>query len=205
MFVNCISTSFDMQRVLEGNLSIYLRSIILRHGILHGLEVKEIEGIGELVEETANALTLEAPRRLRAFSRLQTQPHPGFPTDMQAQMLAISCLAEGTSVIVENVFENRLGHVADLCRMGADIQVSGRTAVVRGVRALRGMRVTARDLRGGAALVLAGLAAQGETIVENAALIDRGYAHLEDTLTALGARIQRISTTEDTYVTANSQ
>ena len=165
----------------------------------------KLREMGCRIEETANTLTLEAPRRLRAFSRLQTQPHPGFPTDMQAQMLAISCLAEGTSVIVENVFENRLGHVADLCRMGADIQVSGRTAVVRGVRALRGMRVTARDLRGGAALVLAGLAAQGETIVENAALIDRGYAHLEDTLTALGARIQRISTTEDTYVTANPQ
>lgn len=136
-------------------------------------------------------MTLQAPRRLRAFSQLQTQPHPGFPTDMQAQMLALSCTAEGTSVIVENVFENRLSHVADLCRMGADIRVSSRTAVVQGVEKLHGMPVTARDLRGGAALVLAALAAEGESLIEQAALIDRGYAHLEDTLSALGARIQR--------------
>ena len=124
---------------------------------------------------------------------------------MQAQMLAVSCLAEGTSVIVENVFENRFGHVADLCRMGADIQVNGRTAVVPGAKALRGMRLTARDLRGGAALVLAGLAAQGETVVENAGLIDRGYAHFEETLSKLGAHMKRIQMTmEEKYVTANT-
>ena len=108
-------------------------------------------------------------------------------------MLAVSCVARGTSVIVENVFENRFAHVADLCRMGANIRVSGRTAVVQGVETLGGMRVTARDLRGGAALVLAGLRAQGDTIVERAELIDRGYAHLENTLTALGAKIERIN------------
>ena len=140
----------------------------------------------------ADRITLAAPRRLRAFSRLQTQPHPGFPTDMQAQMLAAACVAEGTSVIVENVFENRLTHVADLRRMGADIRVSGRTAIVRGVESLKGMRVTARDLRGGAALVIAGLAARGETLVENAGIIDRGYARMEDTLRRLGARIDRV-------------
>ena len=164
----------------------------------------KLREMGCRVEETADTVTLEAPERLRAFSRLQTQPHPGFPTDMQAQMLAVSCLAEGTSVIVENVFENRFGHVADLRRMGARIQVNDRTAVVRGVPALRGMRMTARDLRGGAALVLAGLAAQGETIVENAGLIDRGYAHFEDTLSQLGARVERIQMkTEDAYDTAH--
>jgi UDP-N-acetylglucosamine 1-carboxyvinyltransferase len=137
-------------------------------------------------------LRLCAPKRLKAFSCLQTQPHPGFPTDMQAQMLAAACTAEGTSVIVENVFENRLSHVADLCRMGADIRVSGRTAVVSGVERLHGARVTARDLRGGAALVIAALCAGGESVVENVSLIDRGYAKLEDTLSGLGAKIERI-------------
>ncbi|MBR3738985.1 MAG: UDP-N-acetylglucosamine 1-carboxyvinyltransferase [Clostridia bacterium] len=142
-------------------------------------------------EETC--MRLHAPKRLNAFTCLQTQPHPGFPTDMQAQMLAAACAAEGTSVIVENVFENRLSHVADLCRMGAKIRVSGRTAVVSGVERLHGARVTARDLRGGAALVIAALGAQGESVVENVSLIDRGYARLENTLAGLGAKIERIS------------
>ncbi len=138
-------------------------------------------------------MRLQAPKRLNAFTCLQTRPHPGFPTDMQAQMLAAACAAEGTSVIVENVFENRLSHVADLCRMGAKIRVSGRTAVVSGVERLHGARVTARDLRGGAALVIAALGAQGESVVENVSLIDRGYARLENTLAGLGAKIERIS------------
>ena len=153
----------------------------------------KLKEMGCRIAEEDGAVLLEAPERLRAFSQLQTQPHPGFPTDMQAQMLAISCVAEGTSVIVENVFENRLAHVADLTRMGADIRVSGRTAVVRGVEALRGMRLTARDLRGGAALVLAALCARGESVVERAELVDRGYPHLETTLAGLGAKIERIS------------
>ena len=154
--------------------------------------------------EEDRTLRLQAPRRLRAFSQLQTQPHPGFPTDMQSQMLSIACVAKGTSVVVENVFENRFGHVADLCRMGADVQVHGRTAVIRGVEALHGVRVTARDLRGGAALVLAGLAARGETIIEQAGLIDRGYANLERQLSALGAKIQRfeLDKTEVQHVSA---
>lgn len=152
----------------------------------------KLREMGCRVTEEYGRMTLRAPRRLRAFSCLQTQPHPGFPTDMQAQMLAAACTAEGTSVIVENVFENRLSHVADLCRMGAEIRVSGRTAVVTGVEKLHGMRVTARDLRGGAALVLAALRAQGESVVENAPFIDRGYAHLENVLSSLGADIRRV-------------
>ncbi len=135
---------------------------------------------------------LAAPKRLRAFASLQTQPHPGFPTDMQAQMMAVSCLAEGTGVIVENVFESRFGHVSDLNRMGARIRVNGRVAVMEGVEKLHGRKVCARDLRGGAALVLAGLAAEGETMIENAHLIDRGYAALEETLCRLGGRVKRI-------------
>ncbi|MBR6187317.1 MAG: UDP-N-acetylglucosamine 1-carboxyvinyltransferase [Clostridia bacterium] len=156
----------------------------------------KLREMGCAVTEEGGAIRLTAPERLRAFSLLQTQPHPGFPTDMQAQMLAISCVAEGTSVIVENVFENRLSHVADLTRMGADIRVSGHTAVVRGVNSLSGMRMTARDLRGGAALVLAALCAKGESVVERAELVDRGYAHLESALSRLGANIERISLRE---------
>ena len=139
------------------------------------------------------AVTLHAPERLNAFQQLQTQPHPGFPTDMQVQMLALATLAKGTSVIVENVFENRFTHAGDLNRMGANVMVNGRTAVAQGVEALYGARVAARDLRGGAALAIAGLRARGETLVEHAELIDRGYERLEDMLSALGADIRRVS------------
>lgn len=155
----------------------------------------KLREMGCRVDEEPGFLHLAAPRRLTAFSQLQTQPHPGFPTDMQVQMLALLAVAEGTGVVVENVFENRFTHAGDLNRMGAHILCSGRTAVVRGVEHLYGARVTARDLRGGAALVLAGLAAVGETQVDQVALIDRGYERLEDQLTALGADIRRISGT----------
>ena len=152
----------------------------------------KLREMGCRITEEKDAIALTAPERLRAFSQLRTNPHPGFPTDMQAQMLAAACVAEGTSVIVENVFENRLSHVTDLCRMGADIRVNGRMAVVTGVPRLSGMTVSARDLRGGAALVLAALAAKGESTVEHAELIDRGYERLEQTLQAFGAKIERV-------------
>lgn len=154
----------------------------------------KLREMGCVITEHGNTVALHAPDRLTAFQQLQTQPHPGFPTDMQVQMLAIATLAKGTSIIVENVFENRFTHAGDLNRMGANVVVNGRTAIVQGVDTLYGARVTARDLRGGAALAIAGLRAKGETLVEHAALIDRGYDRLEDMLTALGADIVRIST-----------
>jgi len=160
---------------------------------LHAVCAK-LREMGCTLREEGSIIRLSAPQRLTAFSVLQTQPHPGFPTDMQAQMLALLSVAEGTGVIVENVFENRFGHAGDLNRMGARILCSGRTAIVRGVEQLTGAHVTARDLRGGAALVLAALRAQGETIVEHAELIDRGYEHLEDQLCRLGADVKRIHT-----------
>ena len=135
-------------------------------------------------------VALSAPRRLRPLE-ISTQPFPGFPTDRQAQFMAMCCLADGASVIVENVFENRFAHASQLRCMGADIWVSGRTCVVRGGR-LTGARVAARDLRGGAALVLAGLAAEGVTEVEGACLIDRGYERLEEPIRLLGGHIERI-------------
>lgn len=151
----------------------------------------KLREMGCRISEEPGRIGLTAPKRLAAFPMLQTQPHPGFPTDMQVQLLTLLCVSEGTGVVVENVFENRFTHAGDLNRMGAQILCTGRSAVVRGVPQLYGTEVTARDLRGGAALVLAGLQAQGVTRVENAALIDRGYDHLERQLTQLGARIER--------------
>ncbi len=155
----------------------------------------KLREMGCTIRETADVIHLAAPERLTAFPILQTQPHPGFPTDMQAQMLALLSVAEGTGVIVENVFENRFTHAGDLNRMGARIICSGRTAIVRGVKQLTGAHVTARDLRGGAALALAGLRAQGETVVEHAELIDRGYERFERQLCRLGAEVTRMQTT----------
>ena len=161
---------------------------------LHAVCAK-LREMGCTIHEGEHVIRLTAPERLTAFSVLQTQPHPGFPTDMQAQMLALLAVAEGTGVIVENVFENRFAHAGDLNRMGARIICSGRTAIVRGVEYLSGAHVTARDLRGGAALVLAGLKAQGETVVEHAELVDRGYERFERLLCSLGADVTRIRTT----------
>ena len=158
---------------------------------MHAITAK-LREMGCSLHEEGDAIRLNAPARLTAFPILQTQPHPGFPTDMQAQMLSLLCASEGTGVVVENVFENRFTHGGDLNRMGARIICSGRTAIVHGVKHLTGARVTARDLRGGAALVLAGLKAQGETIVERAELIDRGYERLEHQLNRLGADVKRM-------------
>lgn len=153
----------------------------------------KLREMGCRLEERPGWIHLRAPKRLTAFAQLQTQPHPGFPTDMQVQMLALLSTAEGLGVITENVFENRFTHAGDLNRMGAHILCTGRTAVVRGVPELYGAHVTARDLRGGAALVLAGLRARGETLVDHAELIDRGYDHLERQLSRLGGKVRRVS------------
>lgn len=160
---------------------------------MHAITAK-LREMGCILTEKSDTLRLTAPKRLTAFPLLQTQPHPGFPTDMQVQMLALLCVSQGTGVIVENVFENRFTHAGDLKRMGAKILCAGRTAIVHGVESLSGAEVTARDLRGGAALVLAGLCASGTTRVDNAALIDRGYERFEAQLSALGAEIRRIQT-----------
>ena len=154
--------------------------------------LEKLREMGCAVAEEENRLSLRAPRRLKAFDTLQTQPHPGFPTDMQSPMLALASVAEGCGVVVENVFENRFALAGELSRMGANIRVSGRAAVIQGVDGLHGARVQARDLRGGAALVLAGLAARGETLISGVELIDRGYERMEDALCALGAHVRRV-------------
>lgn len=122
---------------------------------------------------------------------VKTMPYPGFPTDMQAQFMALMSVSDGTSLITENIFENRFMHVAEMKRMGADIRVEGSTATVRGVETLTGAPVMATDLRASVSLVLAGLAAQGKTVIDRLYHLDRGYEKIEDKLTPLGARVRR--------------
>jgi UDP-N-acetylglucosamine 1-carboxyvinyltransferase len=124
---------------------------------------------------------------------LITAPYPGFPTDMQAQFTALNAVAEGTGVIIENIFENRFMHVNEMLRMGADIQVDGNTAIVTGVEQLHSAQVMATDLRASASLVLAGLVAEGRTIVDRIYHIDRGYDCIEEKLHNLGAEVNRVS------------
>jgi UDP-N-acetylglucosamine 1-carboxyvinyltransferase len=131
-------------------------------------------------------------KRPRAVD-VHTQPHPGFPTDMQAQFMALDCIAEGTATIVETIFENRYMHAQELLRLGADIQIQGNTAIVTGRESLAAAPVMATDLRASASLVLAALVAQGETRVERIYHIDRGYEHIEEKLKQLGAKIRRVS------------
>lgn len=150
----------------------------------------KLEQAGCCVEADEEGISLVSQGMLKAVD-ISTQPFPGFPTDMQAQTMAMCCVAQGTSVLVENVFENRFAHASEFRRMGADVLIRDRTAVVRGGR-LMGARVYARDLRGGAALTLAGLAAEGVTEVANVSLIDRGYEALEKSLNALGADVKRL-------------
>ncbi|HEY9709692.1 MAG TPA: hypothetical protein V6D48_15915, partial [Oculatellaceae cyanobacterium] len=138
---------------------------------------------------------------------IETLPYPGFPTDMQAPFMALLTQSEGDSVITETVFENRLGHVAELNRMGADIRVKGKNAIVRGVPILSGAPVVATDLRASAALVLAALAAEGKTTIQGLHHLDRGYDNLEGKLRQLGVRLQRVqdeSQVEETSI-AQSQ
>lgn len=141
------------------------------------------------VESTAESIHISAPERLRAVRPIRTAPYPGFPTDAQAVVMAALCKADGATVFAENIFDSRYRHVDELARMGADIRVEGKVAVVCGVPKLFGAKVRATDLRGGAALAVAGLGAEGETILSGLRHIRRGYADLAGDLTALGAKI----------------
>ena len=144
----------------------------------------------EVVSES-DAIRLRAPARLTAVS-LRTSPYPAFPTDMQAQFMAINCVAKGVAMIRETIFENRFMHAVELQRLGADIRIDGNTALVQGVDRLQGATVMATDLRASASLVVAGLVAEGETLIERIYHLDRGYEGLESKLAALGARVRRV-------------
>ena len=139
----------------------------------------------------SNEITLKAPARLKAVS-LRTEPYPAFPTDMQAQFMAINCIADGTAVIRETIFENRFMHAVELIRLGADIKIEANNALVTGVAHLDGATVMATDLRASASLVIAGLVAQGETLIERIYHLDRGYERIEAKLSCLGARVSRV-------------
>ena len=165
---------------LTGTSASYLEAVI-----------DKLSDAGCRVTAEGDGLHLQAPERLTAVS-LRTAPYPGFPTDMQAQFMAINTVAAGTAVIRETIFENRYMHAVELIRLGADICIDGNTAVVTGVDHLEGATVMATDLRASAGLVIAGLAAQGETLVDRIYHLDRGYEGLDQKLSALGARVRRL-------------
>jgi UDP-N-acetylglucosamine 1-carboxyvinyltransferase len=152
--------------------------------------VFKLREAGVEITDKDDVVRVRGPKRIRSVN-IKTRPFPGFPTDMQAQMMALMCLADGASVISENIFENRFMHVAELLRFGADIVVSGNTATVKGVRKLSGAPVMATDLRASASLILAGLAADNTTVVSRIYHLDRGYERIEEKLKALGATIER--------------
>ena len=153
--------------------------------------LEKLREMGAQIECGADTIRLRMSRRPQAVN-LRTAPYPGFATDMQAQFMAVDCVAEGTGVITETIFENRFMHVLELQRLGADITIEGNTAIVRGVAGLSGAGVMATDLRASAGLVIAGLVAEGETVVDRIYHLDRGYERMEDKLVGLGARIERV-------------
>ncbi|MEA3453741.1 MAG: UDP-N-acetylglucosamine 1-carboxyvinyltransferase [Candidatus Caldatribacteriota bacterium] len=153
--------------------------------------IVKLEEAGVQIEPEKNLIKVTGPDRVKAVD-IKTLPFPGFPTDMQPQFMALSCIAKGTSVITETVFEKRFVHIGDLIRMGADIKVEGHSAIVKGVKELSAAPVMASDLRGGAALILAGLVAEGTTELSRIYHLDRGYVKLEEKLTSLGADIKRV-------------
>ncbi len=150
------------------------------------------ESMGCEIRDKRQSLTIKMSGRPKAVRDVRTMPYPGFPTDAQAPVMAVLSKAKGTSVIVENIFESRFKHVPELMRMGAKIKIEGKVALIDGSENLYGASVTAPDLRGGAALIIAGLGAKGETLIDGLWHIDRGYENIEDTLSALGADIKRI-------------
>ncbi|MFN8770355.1 MAG: UDP-N-acetylglucosamine 1-carboxyvinyltransferase [Neisseriaceae bacterium] len=157
-----------------------------------GAIIEKLRLAGALVEYDSNNINISMLKRPEAVD-ITTIPYPGFPTDMQAQFMALNTVANGTSVISETIFENRYMHVPELCRMGADVEADGKIAVVKGVDGLTGANVMATDLRASASLVLAGLVANGETVIDRIYHLDRGYENMELKLAKVGADIKRIS------------
>jgi UDP-N-acetylglucosamine 1-carboxyvinyltransferase len=172
--------------------------VVLRHGRADHLDAvidKLLEAGVNITDLGSDGIRVQAASP--AFDNLQaisfrTTEYPGFPTDMQAQFMALNCIAQGVSKVTETIFENRFMHVNELVRLGAHIQIDGKVAVVEGVRALSGATVMATDLRASASLVIAGLVAEGETVVDRIYHLDRGYDQMEAKLRGIGADIERI-------------
>ena len=167
--------------------------VVLRHGRAEHLEavVEKLQAAGAQIEAGEGFIRVRSEGRLKAQS-FRTTEYPGFPTDMQAQFMALNCIAEGGSKVTETIFENRFMHVNELVRLGANSQIDGRVAMVEGVKQLSGATVMATDLRASASLVIAGLVAEGETLVDRIYHLDRGYDRMENKLRALGADIERV-------------
>ena len=153
--------------------------------------IEKLREAGATVNHDAQSITVEAGEKLKAVN-IRTAPHPAFPTDMQAQFMALNTVAEGVAKVTETIFENRFMHVQEMQRLGADISIDGNTALVKGVDFLDGATVMATDLRASASLVLAALVARGETTIERIYHLDRGYEHLEEKLNKLGASVKRV-------------
>ena len=162
-----------------------------------GMVIRKMETMGAPIERTAEGVRVGRIEHIKPAD-IQTLPFPGFPTDMQAQIMVLDALADGGSIITENIFENRFMFASELVRMGADIRIEGHHAIIHGVPGFSGAQVVSPDLRGGAALVVAGLIAEGETDVSAIHHIDRGYERFVQKLTALGARVERTSAPDPT-------
>jgi len=154
--------------------------------------IEKLREAGATVTSEADTITVKSDGKLKAVN-IRTAPHPAFPTDMQAQFMALNTMSEGVAKVTETIFENRFMHVQEMQRMGADISIDGNTALVKGVPFLDGATVMATDLRASASLVLAGLVARGDTVIERIYHLDRGYEHLEEKLNALGANVKRVA------------
>jgi UDP-N-acetylglucosamine 1-carboxyvinyltransferase len=167
--------------------------VVLRHARGDHLDavIDKLRDAGEIVEAGDDFLRVRSHGRLKAQS-FRTTEYPGFPTDMQAQFMALNCIAKGPSKVTETIFENRFMHVNELVRLGAHIQIDGKVSVIDGVEQLSGATVMATDLRASASLVIAGLVAEGETTVERIYHLDRGYDRMEDKLRSIGADIERV-------------
>ena len=167
--------------------------VILRHGRAEHLEavIEKLRDAGATVTEVTDGIRVQSQGRLKAQS-FRTTEYPGFPTDMQAQFMALNCISHGTAKVTETIFENRFMHVNEMVRLGAHIQIDGKVSVVEGVAQLSGATVMATDLRASASLVIAGLVAEGETVVERIYHLDRGYDQMEAKLRGLGADIERL-------------
>ena len=172
---------------------VLIKNVIPKH--LEAMTAKLVE-IGCDVEEFDDAVRVSASRRL-GRTHVKTLPYPGFPTDMQPQISVTLALAKGTSIVTESIFENRFKYADELTRMGASVKVESNTAIIDGVDGFTGARVSAPDLRAGAALVIAGLAAEGVTVVDDIVYIQRGYEDFEGKLRSLGAEIEKVSSEKE--------
>ena len=175
------------------NGNVLVKNVIPKH--LEAITAKLLE-IGCAIEEYDDAVRVIGTDQLKS-TQVKTLPYPGYPTDMQPQIAVTLAISQGTSIVTESIFENRFKYIAELVRMGANIKVEGNTAIIEGVSHLTGAEINAPDLRAGAALVIAGLSAEGFTLIDDIVYIQRGYENFEGKLAGLGANIEKVSTEKD--------